>query len=114
MSPHAWVEEFPASIMVSDPDGIILEMNERAAETYALDGGRALIGKNMLDCHPAEARTKLEEIMRERRKNAYTIEKRGVKKMIYQAPWYENGKYRGFVEMSFEIPFEMPHFIRKG
>ena len=114
MPQHAWVEEFPASIMISDPDGIILEMNERAAQNYALDGGRALIGKNMMDCHPKEARAKLEEIMNEKRKNAYTIEKRGVKKMIYQAPWYENGDYRGFVEMSFEIPFELPHFIRTG
>ena len=113
MSPHAWVEEFPASIMISDPAGIILEMNERAAEGYALDGGRALIGKNMFDCHPEQARAKLEEIMNERRKNAYTIEKRGVKKMIYQSPWYENGECRGLVELSLEIPFELPHFVRK-
>jgi len=112
MSPHAWVEEFPGSIMITDPEGIILEMNERAAESYALDGGKALIGKNMLDCHPDQARAKLEEIMREKRKNVYTIEKRGVKKLIFQSPWYENGEYRGLVEMVFEIPFEMPHFVR--
>jgi len=45
-------------------------------------------------------------------KNIYTIEKNGVKKLIYQSPWYQNGKYAGFVELSLEIPFEMPHFIR--
>jgi hypothetical protein len=45
--------------------------------------------------------------------NAYTIEKKGVKKLIYQAPWYEDGQYGGFVELSLEIPAQMPHFIRK-
>ena len=114
MRSHTWVEEFPGAIMVCDPAGIILEMNERAAQAYALDGGKALLGANMFDCHPAEARVKLENMMQERRKNVYTIEKQGVKKLIYHSPWFENGAYRGFVEMMFEIPFEMPHFVRQG
>jgi hypothetical protein len=50
--------------------------------------------------------------MESRQKNVYTIEKNGVKKLIYQTPWFENGEYRGFVEFGLEIPFEMPHFIR--
>jgi hypothetical protein len=45
--------------------------------------------------------------------NVYTIEKNGVKKLIYQAPWYEEGQYCGFLELSLEIPFEMPHFNRE-
>ena len=40
------------------------------------------------------------------------IEKNGVKKIIYQSPWYKEGEYAGFVELSLEIPLEMPHFIR--
>ena len=40
-------------------------------------------------------------------------EKNGVKKLIYQTPWYENGEFMGLVEFSLEIPFEMPHYIRK-
>ena len=50
--------------------------------------------------------------MSAREKNVYTIEKNGVKKMIFQSPWYKDGIYAGFVELSLEIPFEMPHFIR--
>ncbi len=42
------------------------------------------------------------------------IGKNGVKKLIYQTPWIENGEFRGLVELSLEIPFEMPHFVRKG
>jgi len=109
---NAWIKEFPAAVTVSDPDGIILEMNDKAAKSFAKDGGYALIGKNMLDCHPDPARGKLERLLERRQANIYTIEKNGVKKLIYQSPWFHNGEYAGFVEISFEIPFEMPHFVR--
>ena len=66
----------------------------------------------MLDCHPEPARAKTERLLAAREKNVYTIEKNGVKKLIYQSPWYRNGEYAGFVELSLEIPFELPHFIR--
>jgi PAS domain-containing protein len=108
----SWVKEFPAAITVCDPDGIILEMNDKAAEAFAKDGGRGLIGKNVLDCHPEPARGQLERMLDKQQKNVYTIEKKGKKKLIYQTPWYKNGVYSGFVELSIEIPFEMPHFVR--
>lgn len=107
-----WVKEFPAAITVCDEDGIIVEMNDKAAKTYENDGGRKLIGSNMLDCHPDAARTKTEHLLAAREKNVYTIEKNGIKKLIYQSPWFRNGEYAGFVEFSLEIPFELPHFIR--
>ncbi len=112
MHEHEWINEFPAAITVCDENGIILEMNDKSAKTFEPDGGRGLIGTNMLDCHPEPARTKTEWLLASREKNVYTIEKNGVKKLIYQSPWFKNGKYAGFVELSLEIPFEMPHFIR--
>ena len=42
-----------------DADGIILDMNDRAVANYKKDGGAALMGKNVLDCHPEPARAKL-------------------------------------------------------
>jgi transcriptional regulator with PAS, ATPase and Fis domain len=107
-----WLKEFPAAVTVCDKDGILLEMNNKAAKTFESDGGYALIGKNMLDCHPGLSRQKTERLLAAREKNVYTIEKKGVKKLIYQSPWFEDGQYAGFVEISLEIPFEMPHFIR--
>ncbi len=107
-----WLKEFPAAITVCDLEGIILEMNDKAAKTFESDGGYALIGKNMLDCHPGLAREKTERLLAAKEKNVYTIEKKGVKKLIYQSPWYKDGEYAGFVELSLEIPFELPHFIR--
>jgi len=53
-------------------------------------------------------------LLAEPRVNAYTIEKRGVRKLIYQAPWYEDGQYLGFVELSLELPTPLPHFVREG
>ncbi len=112
MDRHQWVKEFPAAVTVCDKEGRILEMNDRSAETFAKDGGAKLVGTNVLDCHPEPSRTKLKGMLESGRTNVYTIEKKGVKKLIYQSPWYEDGRYAGFVEISLEIPRDMPHFIR--
>jgi hypothetical protein len=114
MTDHDWIKEFPGAVTVCDAAGVMVAMNDRALMTFAADGGAALLGTNVLDCHPEPARIQLREIMAARTTNVYTIEKRGVKKLIYQAPWTKNGEYAGFVELSIEIPFEMPHFIRPG
>jgi hypothetical protein len=50
--------------------------------------------------------------MKNRKTNADTIEKNGVRKLIYQAPWYDSGEFGGMVELSLEIPFDMPHYVR--
>ncbi|MCX6169791.1 MAG: hypothetical protein NTX65_10650 [Ignavibacteriales bacterium] len=107
-----WFKEFPAAITVCDLDGIVTEMNEKSAEVFEDDGGYDLVGKNMFGCHSDASNEKIKEIMNKQKPNIYTIEKNGKKKLIYQSPWFENGKMKGLVELSIEIPFEMPHFIR--
>ena len=107
-----WTSRFPGAITVCDRQGIILEMNEQAAETFRDDGGKELIGKNLLDCHPEPSRSKVERLLQTGERNIYTIEKNGIKKLIYQAPWYRDGRRCGLVELALEIPFELPHFIR--
>lgn len=107
-----WAKELPAAITVCDASGIILDMNDRAAETFAEDGGRSLIGTDVLLCHPEPSRSQLAEMLRSERANVYTIEKQGKRKLIFQSPWYENGVYGGFVEISVPLPDPMPHFIR--
>jgi transcriptional regulator with PAS, ATPase and Fis domain len=109
----SWIKEFSGAITIADRRGIILAMNDKAGEMFAAEGGAALIGTNVLDCHPEPARAKLRAIMEERRTNVYTIEKKGVKKLVYQAPWTVAGEYRGTIELVLEIPFDLPHFIRK-
>ena len=109
---HQWVDEFPVAITVCAKDGTIVEMNARSEHTFAKDGGRKLMGGDVLACHPAAAKEKLNRMLSSGKKNAYTIEKDGVRKLIYQSPWYQDGEYMGFVELSLEIPMEMAHFKR--
>lgn len=106
------MEEFPAAITVCDSTGIILEMNAKAAEDFKDEGGRQLIGTDVFDCHPEPARAKLKQLMEKRQANVYTTQKRRVRKLVCQTPWYEAGKYRGFVEITQIIPGEIPNIIR--
>ena len=113
MDTFEWVKKFPGAITVCDSSGMILFMNEKAAETFRSDGGERLVGQNVLDCHPEPARSRLQGMLATGQANMYMIEKRGKRKMIYQTPWYDaNGQYAGFVELSLEIPREMPLFQR--
>lgn len=107
-----WFEKLDANVIVCDANGIVIYMNETAIRNYEKDGGEALIGKNLMDCHNENSRRKIREIMTTRQKNVYTIEKRGRKKLIYQTPWMDGDVFKGIVELSLEIPFETPHFNR--
>jgi uncharacterized protein YndB with AHSA1/START domain len=111
---HPWVAEFPGAITVCDRTGVIIAMNTKAAATFADDGGAALVGSNLLDCHPEPSRSLVADLLASPRVNAYTIEKRGVHKVICQAPWFEAGVFAGLVELSLEVPANMPHFVRQG
>lgn len=106
-----YFQHAPISVTVCDKDGKILEMSDKSVATFVKDG-QSLIGNSLLDCHPEPARTKLQQLLQNHNINAYTIEKNGVKKLIYQMPWYENGEFAGYIELSMEIPSEMPHYVR--
>jgi len=112
MTKGAWLEEFPGAITVCDTRGIILEMNARAAQVFREQGGKGLIGSNLLDCHPEPSRTKTQRLLATGERNVYTIEKGGARKLVYQAPWYAEGAFAGLVELSLELPESMPHFVR--
>ena len=112
MNGNDWIREFPGAVTVCDLNGIVLEMNEKSAETFQKYGGTDLIGKNLLDCHPEPARSKLVQLLETGGQNIYTIEKNGIRKLIYQVPWYHGGQRRGMVEMALHIPAVMPHFLR--
>ncbi len=114
MSMNPWTKEFPGAITVCDAAGVILEMNDLAAAAFEKDGGRSLVGTNLLDCHPEPSRTKVREMLASGKPNAYTIEKGGVRKLVYQAPWHEDGQYRGLVEIVLTLPDPLPNLVRDG
>ena len=107
-----WKKELNVAITICDNEGIILEMNDKSAKTFADDGGYDLIGKNLFACHSERSRRILEELFAKQKSNVYTIEKNGIRKLIYQTPWYENGEMKGLAELVIEIPFGIPHFVR--
>jgi transcriptional regulator with PAS, ATPase and Fis domain len=107
-----WVEGFPGAVTVCDAEGTITAMNGKAREVFAEQGGGALVGQSLLACHNPRSQAVIRELLASGRTNTYTIEKRGRRKLIHQAPWYLEGKVAGLVEISVEIPRDLPHFVR--
>jgi hypothetical protein len=107
-----WVEELPAEVTVCGTLGTIHEMNSEAERLFAADGGAGLLGTNVLDCHPEPYRTRLTALMDKQIMNAYFNTEDGEKRFFFQSPWFENDHYAGFVEISFTVPGDIPHFKR--
>lgn len=112
MNKPDWQEETTVAITVTDASGTILQMNEYSRQVFKKYGGNRLIGKSVFDCHPGESREKIRKLYRDQRPNHYTITKEGQKKIIHQIPWYHEGVFAGFVEISLPIPDPLPHFNR--
>lgn len=105
-----WAEQIGCAVTICDKDCNILFMNERSRATFAAHGD--MIGKNLMECHPEHAREKIRHMLATGETNAYTIDKNGLKKLIYQTPWRKDGEIAGLVEFSIILPPDMPHFIR--
>ena len=109
MAGFEWLEGMDIAVTVCDPDGVGLYLNERAAKVFEKDGGKALVGKSLLDCHPEAARSKMLALLKNQAPNSYTVERNGKKKLIHSVPWFKQGKFAGLVEIILDIPFEIPH-----
>ena len=107
-----WALGLNCAITVCDLEGTILYMNNKAQQTFEKWGGKELIGRNLFDCHKPSSAEKIRQLMANNETNTYTVEKKGLKKLIYQAPWYTKKEVAGMTEISIEMPAEMPHFIR--
>lgn len=107
-----YIKEINAAVTICDTQGIIVYMNDPSAEVFKDDGGKALIGKSLFDCHPEPALTKVKELLSNGSTNVYTIEKKGKRKIIYQTPWRTEKIIHGMIEITFELPAEIHHFVR--
>lgn len=108
-----WENGFNGAITICDLQGTIVYMNQCSIEQFLKYGGEKLLGSNLLDCHPEPSKTKLKQMLENPADNMYTSEKNGLKKIVYQTPWRQNGEIKGIIEISFYLHPEMPHFIRK-
>ena len=112
MTGYDWIDSFAGAVTVCDLSGIVLQMNQKSAEMYRSFGGNTLVGRSLLDCHPEPARKKLLQLLESGERNIYTVERSGIKKLIYQVPWIQDGRRCGIIELALEIPLDMPNFIR--
>ena len=111
-NPYPWADGMDCAVTVCDTGGTILYMNDKARTTFARHGD--MVGKNLFDCHGERSREIIRRLLADGGTNVYTIEKNGVRKMIYQTAWRVDGVVGGLAEISMEIPAEMPHYTRKG
>ena len=105
-----WAKDMNCAVTVCDADCNIIYMNDRALELYASHGN--LIGANLMPCHNERSQGIIRHLLETGGYNAYTIHKKGVRKMIYQTAWRHNGAVAGIVEISMIIPEELPHYER--
>lgn len=165
-NPCPWAERLDCAVTVCDTQGVVVYQNVRSREVNGDVRGRSLI-----PCHNDRSQQIIHRLLSEGGKNVYTIQKRGVRKLIYQTVWHtgeeipvsgvgpdrtafspteqfraatasadthdvcairsgqanpvagveaagpnahtpSRGPIGGLVEFSFEIPEEMPHYIR--
>jgi transcriptional regulator with PAS, ATPase and Fis domain len=106
-----WAKDMNCAVTVCDADCNIIYMNSKSRATFAKRGD--LIGKNLLDCHNERSQQIIRHLLDTGGYNCYTIQKGGLRKMIYQTAWRdEQGAVAGLVEISMVIPEDMPHYIR--
>lgn len=105
------LRNFPVAITVTDREGRFIYANDTSARINSGGDAAALLGKQIMDCHNARSQQIIRELFAGAT-NVYTITKRGRKKLIFQAPWYQEGEVAGLVELSMELPDSMPHYDR--
>ena len=98
------------AITVSDKEGNVIYMNDSSIEV----NGDAR-GRNLQGCHNERSWQIIQHLLADKATNAYTISKKGKRKLIYQTPWYEDDAKQvvgGLVEFSIILPEVLPHYDR--
>ena len=107
-----WVNEFPVGISVCDSTGRMLVINKKEEETLAKLGFNNLLGKKFWACHSKKSIETIREQMNAQNTRVYFAQENGKRELIIQAPWYEEGKFGGLVEIALEIEGEIPTIVR--
>lgn len=107
-----WAQGLDCPITVCDHRCRIIYMNDASRRLYHKHGD--LIGADLMACHNERSQGIIRRLLTEGGVNVYTIEKRGVRKLIYQSAWLlEDGTVGGVAEISIVLPPEMPHYVRE-
>lgn len=107
-----WAKELPLAVTITDKEGTVIYMNNRANETLAHGNADKIIGTSIFGCHGERSTSIIKDLIANEKTNTYTISKKGQKKIVHQTPYYENGEFAGLVEFSIVIPEDLPHYDR--
>ena len=77
-----YFKEINIAVTICDAQGMIVYMNEKSKLTFKSDGGENSIGISVFDCHSQLSKDKIHFLMNTMSSNTYTIEKKGVKKIV--------------------------------
>lgn len=103
-----WAKQVGFGIIVCDTEGTIIYMNDTAIAAKKGD----LTGTNIFGCHNPRSIEIIRSLLKNGGCHAYTVEKEGKKKIIYQCPWKEDGEIRGLCEIMAEFTGDLPHVVR--
>ena len=104
-----WADNTNCAVTVCDTEGVIIYQNE---QSVAVNGD--MRDKSMIPCHSDRSKAIIARLLAEGSTNAYTIEKKGIRKMIYQTAWrHEDGTVGGIIELTNPSTAEMPHYQRR-
>lgn len=91
-----WADDTNCAVTVCDTEGVVIYQNK---QSISVNGEYR--GKSMLPCHNERSKGIIARILEKGDTNAYTIEKKGIRKMIYQTAWRrEDGTVGGIIELS--------------
>lgn len=103
-----WYKELNCGITVCDSHGNIIYMNDKAILLKHGD----LTGKNIFECHNPNSCEIICHLLETGGQHIYTIEKNGIRKLLYQSAWKEQGVVKGLCEFMVELSGPIPHFVR--
>lgn len=94
-----YFKAFPFSVTVCDCKGVIVYMNDASIHQYKSDGGAALLGKSLIDCHPEPSRSKLLALLEKPKTHTYISENNAHPLFVVQSPWMDGEKAVGIIEL---------------
>jgi PAS domain-containing protein len=106
---RALLDGLQGEVVVADENIDIVYLNEAAIRHYEKDGGAALIGRSLLDCHNPESRRQIKEMYEafargDLQARQWLIPKDGYARRAMVMPVVQDGQVKGCLELVIEEP----------
>jgi PAS domain-containing protein len=108
---RALLDGLQGEIVIADENIDIAYMNEAAIRHYEKDGGAALIGRSLLDCHNPESGREIKEMYEafasgDLQARQWLLAKDGYARRVIVMPIMRDGQVKGCLELVVEEPLQ--------